>query len=252
MWKKNYPVVAIIPARYESMRLPGKPLINIGTKCLLQRVYENVRNSNFFDRVIIATDHRSIHILAESLGAEVFMTSPDHVSGTDRCAEVARQLEGSELLVNVQGDEIITNWEGMEELINMMQEGFFEVGTLASPIVNREELFSPNAVKVVFDRLGKALYFSRSVIPFVRDIPQEDWINQAAFYRHIGVYAYSNSVLQDISSLDRGCLEKSENLEQLRWMEYGYDIGIVESALWESVGIDTESDLLTARSLFLD
>lgn len=252
MWKKNAPVVAIIPARYSSIRLPGKPLVNIGSKCLLQRVYENVRNSNYFDRVIIATDHPSIHVLAESIGAEVYMTSAGHISGTDRCAEVARQLHGNELLVNVQGDEIITNWEGMDELINMMQEGFFEVGTLASPIVKREELFSPHAVKVAFDRLGKALYFSRSVIPFVRDVKQEDWINHAAFYRHIGVYAYSNSILQDISSLDRGCLEKSENLEQLRWMEYGYDVGIVESALWESVGIDTESDLISARELFQD
>nr|MBS0037337.1 3-deoxy-manno-octulosonate cytidylyltransferase [Saprospiraceae bacterium] len=252
MWKKNAEVVAIIPSRFGSTRLPGKPLINIGSKCLLQRVYENVMNSKLFDRVIIATDHTSIQVMAESIGAEVVLTSEHHKSGTDRCAEVARGLPGNDLLVNVQGDEIIMNWEGMKELIDLMGEGIYEVGTLASPIITNEELHSPHSVKVVFDRLGRAMYFSRSAIPFVRGEDPVNWVNNNAFYRHIGVYAYYNSILQDLASLEYGGLESAEHLEQLRWMEYGYEVGIIESGLWESVGIDTEEDLEQAGMYFKD
>ncbi len=252
MLKKNAEVVAIIPSRYGSMRLPGKPLVSIGSKCLIQRVYENAVKSDLFDRIIIATDHPTIEMMAQSMGAEVVMTSKKHRTGTDRCAEVANSLKGDELIVNVQGDEIIVNWDGLNNLIDLMKENIYEVGTLASPIVTKAELFSPHSVKVVFDRLGRALYFSRAAIPYVRDEKEENWLDKTAFYRHIGVYAYSFPVLQDLAGLGASSLESAENLEQLRWMEFGYDIGVIESGLWESVGIDTEEDLEQAKMYFVD
>ena len=248
MWKKNRPVTAIIPTRHGSSRLRAKPLINIGERSLIQHVYENTVKSNLFDRVIIATDHEDIFDLAKSFGAEVVMTSLDHRSGTDRCAEVARGFEDDEIIVNVQGDEIVLNWDGMEQLFDLMFEGFFDVATLASPIVLDRELFSSHTVKVVFDKLGRALYFSRSAIPFARDMKESEWINSFSYYRHIGVYAYTNRVLQDLAGLSQGALEEAEKLEQLRWMEHGYDIGVVESALWDSIGVDTEEELKRART----
>jgi len=250
MRKKNRNTVALIPARYGSSRLNAKPLKKIGSKPLLQHVYESARDSNQFDRIIIATDHPLIADIGESIGAEVVLTDVNHQSGTDRCAEAARILDEFDLIVNIQGDEIIRNWTGIDELFSMMREGIFDVGTLACPILSSDELNSSDIVKVVFDKMGKALYFSRATIPFVRDLPDEQWVSNFLFFRHIGIYAYTNRVLQDISSLSPSGLELTERLEQLRWLEHGYDVGVVESPMWESIGIDTEEDLKRARMEF--
>jgi 3-deoxy-manno-octulosonate cytidylyltransferase (CMP-KDO synthetase) len=250
MWKKNRSVTAIIPARHGSSRLRAKPLLPIGSVSLIQRVYENTVKSNLFDEIIIATDHADIFDLAESFGADAVITSREHLSGTDRCAEVSRTMDPDAVIVNIQGDEIVTNWDGMDGLFDLMQEGVFDVGTLASPIVLDRELFSPNTVKVVFDKLGRALYFSRAPIPFARDTEESEWIRSFSYFRHIGVYAYTNRVLQDLAGLSAGGLEQAEKLEQLRWMEHGYDIGVVESGMWESIGVDTDEDLKRARAEF--
>lgn len=250
MWGKNAELIAIIPARYNSVRLPAKPLLTIGKKPLLQLVYESVHAINLFDRIIIATDHPAIVQLGTGIGAETMLTSTAHQSGTDRCAEAAFDLPDDAVIVNIQGDEIVKNWDGMSDLLRMMEEDYFDICTLASPIVQTEELHSPNSVKVVFDKLGKAMYFSRSPIPFVRDIPEEDWVGAAGFYRHIGVYSYRNKILQDLAGLEPSSLEKTEKLEQLRWLEHGYEVGVVESAMWESFGVDTGMDLNKVRQMF--
>lgn len=247
MRKKNRNTVALIPARYGSSRLNAKPLKKIGSKPLLQHVFESTRDSNKFDRIIIATDHPLIADIGESIGAEVALTDENHQSGTDRCAEVARMLDEFDLIVNIQGDEIILNWSGIDELFSVMREGIYDVGTIATPIFSFEDMRSPDIVKVVFDKMGKALYFSRAPIPFIREFPDVDLVDNMLFFRHIGVYAYTNRVLQDISALSPTRLELTERLEQLRWLEHGYDIGVVDSPLWDSIGIDTEEDLKRAR-----
>jgi 3-deoxy-manno-octulosonate cytidylyltransferase (CMP-KDO synthetase) len=237
--------VAIIPARYASTRFPGKPLVDIGGKTMIQRVVEQVRQAQSIDEVFVATDDERIfnHV---NVFAEVVMTDEALASGTDRCAQVLKRLGLSTTdltIVNVQGDEPFIQPEQINLLADfMLQNKDFEIGTLAKKITDTSLLFNPNIVKVVFSTDRKGLYFSRNPIPFVRGVAQEDWLLTNHFYKHIGVYAYRAETLLAIADLSPSLLEQAESLEQLRWLENGYTIGIEETQM-ETIGIDSPDDL---------
>jgi 3-deoxy-manno-octulosonate cytidylyltransferase (CMP-KDO synthetase) len=243
-------VIAIIPARFASTRFPGKPLVDLGGKPMIQRTYDRVMAVQGWQRVVIATDDLQIKAVAEGFGAEVIMTSADHVSGTDRCAEVLRNLgDDIDYVVNIQGDEPFIEPAQLIELA----EGFKSnapILTLIKQIDNSETLFSVNTPKVVINQRGEALYFSRQTIPYLRGIETEHWLTSHCFYKHIGLYAYRADVLLEISQLKPGPLEKAESLEQLRWLENGYIIQTIETH-FETLGIDTPSDLEKIKKLGL-
>jgi len=234
------PVVAIIPARYGSTRLPGKPLSDIHGKPMIQRVYEGVRGARLVDTVLVATDDERIAEAVRSFGGEAAMTRADHASGTDRVAEVAAGLD-AELILNVQGDEPELESAAIERLVAMMEgDPQAGIGTLACPFAEGSDPTNPNAVKVVVDRRGRALYFSRSLIPFPRETAGR--VQQPpAWLLHLGIYAYRRATLLELCRLPRTPLEETEKLEQLRFLESGYSIavGIVEKA---AIGIDTPED----------
>lgn len=243
-------VIAIIPARFASTRFPGKPLVDLGGKPMIQRTYDRVMAVQGWQRVVIATDDLQIKAVAEGFGAEVIMTSADHVSGTDRCAEVLRYLgDDIDYVVNIQGDEPFIEPAQLIELA----EGFKSnapILTLIKQIDNTETLFSVNTPKVVINQRGEALYFSRQTIPYLRGIETEHWLTSHCFYKHIGLYAYRADVLLEISQLKPSPLEKAESLEQLRWLENGYIIQTIETH-FETLGIDTPSDLEKIKKLGL-
>ncbi len=231
-------LIAIIPARYQSSRFPGKPLVDIKGKTMIQRVWEIASSVNAIDRVIIATDDSRIFDNAESFGAEVVMTSDKHINGTERIAEVIRIIDGNyDAVLNIQGDEPFLKPQQIQSLCRSISSNVFDIATLAKRIDNIEDINSPNVVKVVTASNGKALYFSRFAIPFNRQ-------NSAAinYYKHIGMYAFKSSVLQELIKLPVSNLEMAESLEQLRWLDAGYSIG-VEYTDFESFGIDTPDDL---------
>lgn len=235
--------MAVIPARYGASRFPGKPLANQTGKFLIQHVYEQVARAGRLDRVIVATDDRRIADAVTRFGGQVVMTRADHASGTDRVAEVAEGLD-CELVVNVQGDEPEIDPGHLDRLVTVMeQDGQCPMGTLACPFpsVAGAHPDDPAAVKVVVDQRGRALYFSRSPIPFVQDrsgkAPAEPLL-------HVGVYAYRREFLLKLAALAATPLEQSESLEQLRVLEHGFEIAVavVDSAC---VGIDTPEDYAT-------
>jgi 3-deoxy-manno-octulosonate cytidylyltransferase (CMP-KDO synthetase) len=236
-------IIAIIPARYDSTRLPGKPLLDIGGKTLLQRVYGQVSLSGECDRIIVATDDDRIAAHARSFGAEVEMTFRSHRSGTDRCAQVARSLWSDDIVVNIQGDEPFIDPALIDRLaMAMKQDDWIGICSFRAPLTDPAGLCDPNTVKVVSDKNGKALYFSRQSIPYHGkhlDFP-------ARYFRHIGLYGYRNKVLQEITTLPASPLEQSESLEQLRWLENGFAIHLL-TAEQASPGIDTPEDLERAR-----
>lgn len=234
--------VAIIPARYASSRFPGKPLVDIGGKSMIRRVYERVGRAALIDEVIVATDDERILQHVRAFGGRVRLTRADHRSGTDRCAEVAAELNEVDFVVNVQGDEPFIDPAQIDQVIRPLQAGKAAIATLARPIKKNEELFSPHAVKVVFGPGGQALYFSRSPIPFQRDVPQSAWAAAPLYYKHIGLYGFSLSALLAITRLAPSRYEQAESLEQLRWLEGGYAIH-VERTEMETPGIDTPEDL---------
>jgi 3-deoxy-manno-octulosonate cytidylyltransferase (CMP-KDO synthetase) len=237
--------IAIIPARYASTRFPGKPLVDIGGKTMIQRVVEQVRKAKSIDKLFVATDDERIfnHV---STFAEVVMTDEALASGTDRCAQVLKRLGlfTSDLtVVNVQGDEPFIQPEQINLLADFItQNTDFQIGTLAKRITDASLLFNPNIVKVVFTKDKKGLYFSRNPIPFVKGEDREDWLLTNSFYKHIGVYAYRAETLLAIADLSPSQLEEAESLEQLRWLENGYTIGVAETQM-ETIGIDTPEDL---------
>jgi 3-deoxy-manno-octulosonate cytidylyltransferase (CMP-KDO synthetase) len=202
--------------------------------------------------VVVATDDQRIFHHVNSFGGYAIMTSSFHRSGTDRCAEVAGmpQFSGFDIVVNVQGDEpFIQPWQ-FEPAIDFLKKDLsVSIATLAGKIERAEELFSPNTVKIVFDEAHRALYFSRSAIPFVRDAAQEAWLEKAAFYKHIGIYAFRRETLLEVAGQSPGRLEQAESLEQLRWIENGYTIGVA-LAEGKSFGIDTPEDLQAAIHRF--
>lgn len=241
--------LAIIPARYHSSRLPAKMLADIGGKPLIQWVYERVCQSAV-DAVIIATDHIDICQAAQQFGAQVMMTSSNHVSGTDRCAEVMQKLqtEGKyyDIIVNVQGDEPFIQPAQIGELLAVFDNPQAQIGTLARRIEDNAAVHNPNIVKVVFSVSGRALYFSRHALPFMRAIATEEWLQKGVFYQHIGLYGFRAETLSQLMALKPSRLELSESLEQLRWLENDYNIHVA-TTLHPSMGIDTEEDLEKAR-----
>lgn len=236
-------ILGIIPARYASTRFPGKPLVNINGKSMIQRVYEQSRKSAMLGKVIIATDDDRIVKHVAEFGGEVTMTSPQHQSGTDRCAEiVARESESWDAVVNIQGDEPYIQPEQIDLLCNCFTDPEVSIATLVKRIESTDELFNHNNVKVVLNKRNEAIYFSRSPIPYNRNFPEQEWLKHSVYYKHIGIYGYRTAVLQEIAALSKTNLEITESLEQLRWIENGYSINAAVTT-FETVSIDTPEDL---------
>lgn len=227
----------IIPARYASTRFPGKPLADIGGKSMIRRVWEAARSVEGAKDVIIATDDERIYEHASAF-AHVVYTSPEHPSGTDRCNEAyLKSNVNADILVNLQGDEPFIKPEQVLALVKMFNDPGVQIATLKKEIFNAEEIDNPNVVKVVTDAFNRALYFSRSRIPYMREKDEK-----MQYYRHIGMYAYRSAALQAITKLPTSPLENTEKLEQLRWLENGYHIAVAETH-WQSPAIDTPADL---------
>ncbi len=234
--------LGIIPARYASTRFPAKPLADIAGKSMIQRVYEQAKKSSSLTKVIVATDHQLIFDKVMAFGGEVCMTSENHPSGTDRCYEVLSvQKEKYDYVVNIQGDEPFIAPEQIDLLASLL-DGKTELATLIKAIENEDQLFDPNGVRVVTNKNNEAIYFTRSTIPYLRNIPQKDWLASYTFFKHIGMYAYRADVLQQITKLEISSLEKAESLEQLRWIENGFRIKVAKT-LTETISIDTPGDL---------
>lgn len=241
-------IVAIIPARYSSTRLPGKPLAMIGNKAMVHLVYDKALSYRYFSRLIVATDDSRIEQYCAENEIECMLTSADHISGTDRCIEVSSKID-ADIYVNIQGDEPFIGAANFEQLLSVFTGNeSVEVATLARKISNEEELFDSSKVKVVLSNSQRALYFSRNTIPFVRNVPKDQWVNNAAFYLHIGLYAFTRSALKKIASLNPGILETTEMLEQLRWLENDMKIAVALTD-YNGMGIDTPEDLLKANEL---
>ena len=240
--------VAVIPARYSATRLPGKPLVNLAGKPMIQRVWERAREAKRISRVIIATDDERIRQAAAGFGAEAVMTRSEHRSGTERVAEVAVSMPGSddEIFVNVQGDEPLVEPDAIDTLVEAIEsEEGISVATLMVPIAKPGDIMDPNIVKVVLDFDGNALYFSRAPIPWVRD---RDAPVHAQHMKHLGLYAFRRSALLDFATLPLGDLERIEQLEQLRWMENGYKIRVAETQ-HDSVSVDVPEDVVRVEKL---
>lgn len=241
--------IGIIPARYASQRLPGKPLRRLCGKPLVQWVWEAARAAPGLRQVVIATDHERIASICRRFGAEVVMTSAELPSGTDRVASAYEQLQSeAEIVVNLQADEPLLQAAHIEALLSALgSQPEWDAATLVQPLREHRELSSPAVVKVVFRHDGSALYFSRAPIPFVRDAPVEIWLHQARFWKHVGIYAYRVPVLQLFRRLPPSPLERAEGLEQLRLLEAGIRIGCVpvEGKL---LGVDTPEQLTALRS----
>ena len=240
--------IAIIPARYASTRFPGKPLAMLGGKPVIQRVWEQV--SSVVDAAVVATDDERIAQAVESFGGRAIMTSPNHKSGTDRCWE-AYQKQGEEfdVVINVQGDEPFIAHSQLRAIMACFEDENTDIATLVKPFAEEDGLSAlenPNSPKVVLDNDSCAVYFSRSVIPYLRGVEREAWLKHHTFYKHIGMYAFRRDVLGEVTALPQSTLEKAESLEQLRWLENGYKIGVGISDV-ETVGIDTPEDLERAE-----
>jgi len=241
--------VAIIPARLESKRLPGKLLKDLCGKPVIQRVYEQAEKAGVFSQILVATDSMKIMKCVESFGGKAVLTSDQHQCGTDRIAEVAETLE-VDCIINIQGDEPFTHPSMLQEFWEAFQEESLAVmGTLKQSISSKEELLNPNVVKVVTDNEGYALCFSRSPIPY--SDPERLTLKidggKMVWYKHIGIYAYKRDFLLKYTSLKKTSWEETERLEQLRALEHGYRIRVYKTQ-WETVGIDTREDLIDARN----
>lgn len=247
--------IGIIPARYASSRFPGKPLAMIDNKPMIQHVYERACQS--LDHVYIATDDQRIKKCAQEFNGNVILTSSEHQSGTDRCQEAFNKIKESlgkhyDIVINIQGDEPFLSSSHLEQLKSAFDEPDTEIATLAKPFEQTEDLNNPNHVKVILTHNNDALYFSRSVIPYLRGHQQdkENWTKHHTFYKHIGIYAYRGDILSKITSLPQTPLEKAESLEQVRWLENHYRIK-VKITLTENHSIDTPEDLETLKKQIL-
>jgi len=243
MLEKN--ILGLIPARFGSTRFPGKPLADIGGKSMIQRVYDQARKELKY--VYVATDDERIEKAVLKFGGKVVMTSEDHQSGTDRCAEALQKVKKLEktdfyAVMNIQGDEPFISPEQIGLVAKCFNQTETQLATLVKPIKHTEDLFNPNKPKVVVSKDKKALYFSRSPIPYFRSEDEKDWIDKHQYYNHIGLYGYRSDVLMEITRLPLGQLELAESLEQLRWLENGYSIR-VEETNEQAVAIDTPQDL---------
>ena len=237
--------IAIIPARYASTRFPGKPLAMLGGKTVIQRVYEQA--SAVLEEAYVATDDERIYQAVEAFGGCAVMTRADHKSGTDRLEEAATKIgTDADVIINIQGDEPFIQKSQIETLKGLFENDETQIGTLGKPFENMEAVQNPNSPKIVCDSRGFALYFSRSVIPYVRGEEPANWLNHFPYLKHLGIYAYRRQVLHEVTQLPQSSLEKAESLEQLRWLENGYRIRVGITNV-ETVGIDTPEDLQRAE-----
>ena len=238
-------IIGIIPARYASTRFPGKPLVKIDGKSMIQRVYEQAAKA--IDTVYIATDDKRIADEITSFGGNFVMTDTDHASGTDRLNEAVQIIEKQlnskfDVIINIQGDEPFINPEQIEQIISCFEDQTTEIATLVKKIDSQADIFNPNKPKVVFNKNMNALLFSRSPIPYIRGCEEKNWTEKHTFFKHIGMYAYKRNILNKITKLKQSELEIAESLEQLRWLENGYKIKVAITDI-ETIGIDTPDDL---------
>ena len=241
-------VVGIIPARYSSTRFPGKPLAMIKGKTMIQRVCEQAWKSKL-DAVVVATDDIRIADEVLKFGGKYVMTDPRHQSGTDRCCEAVQMLEEQyDAVINIQGDEPFIDPRHIDLLVDMISRDDTQLASLVKRVEEAEDLFGSSKVKVVMDKTGKALYFSRNPIPFMQNVAHEKWLQKGRFYQHIGIYAYKTETLHQIARMQPSALEQAESLEQLRWLENGLSIRMAVVA-GESISIDTPDDLARAREM---
>ena len=237
--------IGIIPARYASTRFPGKPLAMLGGRTVIQRVYEQV--AAVLEEAYVATDDERIFKAVEEFGGRVVMTRQDHKSGTDRIEEAAEKIgTQADVIINIQGDEPFIQKSQIETLKKLFENPDTQIGTLGKRFDNIEAAANPNSPKIVTDKNGFALYFSRSVIPYIRGKEQAEWLQHFPFLKHLGLYAYRRDVLRQITQLPQSPLELAESLEQLRWLENGYRIRVGLTDV-ETVGIDTPEDLRRAE-----
>ena len=237
--------MSIIPARYASTRFPGKPLAVLGGKTVIQRVYEQV--SSVLSDVYVATDDERIFKCVESFGGKAVMTRADHKSGTDRIQEAVEKIATeADVIINVQGDEPFIHPSQIKTLMALFDAPETQIGTLGKPFDNIEAVSNPNSPKIVTDNRGFALYFSRSIIPYIRGKQQDEWFGEYPFLKHLGIYAYRREVWKEVTQLPQSSLEKAESLEQLRWLQNGYRIRVGLTDI-ETVGIDTPEDLARAE-----
>jgi 3-deoxy-manno-octulosonate cytidylyltransferase (CMP-KDO synthetase) len=245
--------VAIIPARFASTRFPGKPLAILGGKPVIQRVYE--QSKKVFENVFVATDDDRIYDAVEQFGGKAIMTSPNHKSGTDRCYEAYQKCGiETDVVVNIQGDEPFIHQSQLLTIKELFLQPETDIATLVKPFASDtsfDVLSNPNSPKVVVDDNWNALYFSRSVIPYLRGKETETWASEHTYYKHIGLYAFKSDVLGKVTSLEQAPLEIAESLEQLRWLSAGYTIKVGKTNV-ETIGIDTPEDLAAAEKFLLD
>ena len=235
-------VIGVIPARYDSSRFPGKPLVDIGGKSMIQRVYEQCSKSTSLNKLIVATDDQRIADHVKLFGGNVTLTSINHQSGTDRCAEVANNYPEFDFLINIQGDEPMINPDQIDLLCKCFENPNASIATLVKKISSNEELFNENTPKVILNKNNEAILFSRTAIPFIRGKAKENWIEHYTFYKHIGIYGFKTETLKNLNNLPISALESAEALEQLRWIENGYRIHTAITDK-ESQAIDTPQDL---------
>jgi len=235
-------ILGIIPTRYASSRFPGKALVDINGKSMVQRVYLQALKSKTLAKTLVATDDNRIFEHVKNFGGEVVMTSVEHKNGTERCLEtLQKQTDKYDYVINIQGDEPFIDPRQIDLLASLL-DGKTELATLAKKITTQEELNSNNVNKVIWNKNKEALYFSRTALPYLRNVNKDQWINQQSYYKHIGIYGYRIDILEEVSHLQPSSLELAESLEQLRWLENGYIIKIAETEI-ESTGIDTPEDL---------
>ncbi|MBC8112083.1 MAG: 3-deoxy-manno-octulosonate cytidylyltransferase [Verrucomicrobia bacterium] len=242
-------ILGIIPARFASTRFPAKALADIAGKTMIQRVFEQASKAVCLDKIVVATDHERIYTHVKDFGGSVVMTSENHPSGTDRCFEAWQKTEGNfDFVINIQGDEPFISPKQIEILAASLSEASVQMATLITKVTDFKQLADIGEVKVVLNHKQEAMYFSRSMIPFIRnEANPEKWLDLFPFYRHVGMYAYRTDILQAITQLPPSALEKAESLEQLRWLEHGFTIKTAYTDE-ESICIDMPEDLQKALS----
>ena len=237
--------IGIIPARYASTRFPGKPLALLGGKPVIQHVYEKV--AAVLEAAYVATDDERIYDVVKSFGGQVVMTRTDHKSGTDRIEEAIEKIGGEwDVVVNVQGDEPFVAKNQLDTICHCFDDPTTQIATLGKPFESMEAVQNTNSPKIVVDNMGFAMYFSRSVIPYVRGKEMSSWLTHYPFLKHLGIYAYRKDVLRQVTQLPQSSLEIAESLEQLRWLQNGFKIKVGTTDV-ETVGIDTPQDLERAE-----
>ena len=235
-------ILGVIPARYASTRFPGKPLIDIQGKSMIQRVYEQAKKAHKLNDVVVATDDESIYSHVKAFGGNVLMTLPNHPSGTDRCYEVLKKIDKEfSYVINIQGDEPFID-PSQIDLLAQLCDGKTELATLMIPVDSYDVLFDTGEVKITMNNQQEALYFSREVIPHIKGVDKKEWHKHFQYYRHVGMYAYRADILKQITRLMPSDLEKAESLEQLRWLEHGFKIKLAVTD-FDSHCIDTPEDV---------